>query len=545
MNSRHVRALAGAMALAFACVVPLSAFQPAPKAKGSMEGRVVNAATGDAVRKVNLTLTSNHDSPEPLTAQTDDKGGFSFQDLAPGSYRLIGEKAGFEKQHYGAGLNPNVGALFAVKAGEAVKGVTFKLVPNAVIGGRVLDQDGETMPNLVVSALRSTYVRGKRQWTQAGGATTNDRGEFRIAGLRPAKYIVGATDINLGIGIAGVSKGAMPDKPEPAYGTTYFGNTGDIARAVPVEVRMGDDRRGADIQMIKTTTVRVRGKVVGAPDGKILVVMLMRKGGPAMGAAPGGVGMVQPTDATFEIKNVTPGAYLLIARSATSVTEPMGAPLAIEVGDQHIDGLEFALSPGASELSGKITIPAFQPTGEKGVTVTLDRVDFQTGDSPSAKAAEDGKFTLPNVFAGKYRIRVTGLPDNGYVKTVKSGGQEMDQDGADLSGGSGSLEIQVSRTGAQVEGSIMGADDKPVSGATVVLIPESGRESLYRSMTAEADGTFDMKGVAPGKYKVLAWEDLEQGAYLDPDFVKPYEASAQGLIVEENVKVKLTLKAAR
>jgi len=540
-----------ALAAVWACAFPLFAFQAAPKAKGGLEGRVVNAATGDAVRKVNLTLLPNqdthdpHDSHEPLTAQTDDKGGFSFHDLAPGSYRLGGEKAGFEKQHYGARLNPNMGVLLSVKAGEAVKDVTFKLIPNAVIGGRVLDQDGEIMPNLTVSALRSTYVRGKRQWTQAGGATTNDRGEFRIAGLRPGKYIVGATDLNIGIGIAGVTKGPLPDKPEPAYGTTYFGNTGDMARAVPVEVRMGDDRHGADIQMIKTTAVRVRGKVVGAPDGKILVVMLIRKGGPGMGAAPGGVGIVQPTDASFEIKNVAPGAYVLMARSATAVTEPMGAPMPIEVGDRHIDGVEFSLSPGGSELSGTVTIPGYKPTAEKTVTVTLERLDFQTGDSPAAKLGEDGTFTLKNAFTGRYRVRVSGLPDNAYVKTVKFGGQELDQDGADWNGGSGSLEIQVSRTGAQLEGTIVGPDGKPLSGATAVLIPESRRESLYRNATAEADGTFNMKGLAPGKYKLLAWEDLEQGAFLDPDFVKPYERSAQDLVVEENGKVKLTVTAVR
>jgi uncharacterized surface anchored protein len=209
----------------------------------------------------------------------------------------------------------------------------------------------------------------------------------------------------------------------------------------------------------------------------------------------------------------------------------------LEVGDQHIDGLEFALSPGGSELSGKVAIPGYQPTPEKSLTVTLERLDFQTGASPNAKVAEDGTFTLKNVFTGKYRVRLTGLPDNAYVKIVKSGSQEVDQDGADLSGGSGSLEIQVSQTGAQVEGTIIGADGKPLSGATAVLIPASGRESHYRSVTAEADGSFNIKGVVPGKYQLLAWEDLEQGAYLDPDFVKPYEPSAQDLVLEDSVKL--------
>jgi hypothetical protein len=532
------------LAVMLACAFPLSAFQSEPKARAFIEGRVVNAATGDAVRKVNLTLASNHDPHDgPLTAQTDDKGGFSFQGLAPGSYRLSAEKTGFARQQYGARLNPNVGAILAVKAGDVLKDLTFKLVPNAIIGGRVLDQDGETMPNLVVAVLHSTYARGKRQWTQAGGATTNDRGEFRVAGLRPGKYLVSATDMNIGIGIMGVAKGAMPDKPEPAYATTYFGNTADIARAVPVEVRMGEDRRGADIQMTKTTTVRLRGKVMGAPEGKMLLLMLMRKGGANTGNTPAGMGMVQPTDATFEIKNVTPGSYLLMARSVTEATEPLGAPMQIEVGEQHIDGLEFSLSPAGSELPGKLTGLGFRPNEERRVTVTLDRVDFHVDNSTYTKVGEDGSFTLKNVFPGKYSVQVGGLPDHSYVRAVKSGSQEVDPEGADLSGGSGTLEIQVSLTAAQLEGTIVGQDEKPLSGATVVLIPESRRESLYRSVTAEADGTFKMYSVAPGKYKALAWEDLEPGAHLDPDFVKAYEANAQDLVLGENAKLKLTLKA--
>jgi Carboxypeptidase regulatory-like domain len=262
---------------------------------------------------VNLTLTANHRKGEPVTAQTDDNGRFAFHDVAAGHYRLNGEKTGFGNQEYGARLNPNSGALLEVSAGDAVKDVTFKLVPNALIGGRVVDQDGEPMPNLLVAALHQGYVRGKRQWTQAGGAQTNDRGEFRIGNLRPGRYIVSAADMNIGIGLAGVSKDAMPATPETSYATTYSGNTTEMERAAPIEVRMGEDRRGADIQMLKTTTVRVRGKVVGAPDGKVMMVMLLRKNAGGAGNGPAGIGIVQPTDATFEIKNVAPGSYLLIA----------------------------------------------------------------------------------------------------------------------------------------------------------------------------------------------------------------------------------------
>jgi hypothetical protein len=39
-------------------------------------------------------------------------------------------------------------------------------------------------------------------------------------------------------------------------------------------------------------------------------------------------------------------------------------------------------------------------------------------------------------------------------------------------------------------------------------------------------------GVAPGDYKVIAWEDVPQGAYLNADFVAPYEDRAQSIHVD-------------
>ena len=35
--------------------------------------------------------------------------------------------------------------------------------------------------------------------------------------------------------------------------------------------------------------------------------------------------------------------------------------------------------------------------------------------------------------------------------------------------------------------------------------------------------------LTPGEYKVYAWEDVEMGAYMDPDFMKPIESKGEGL----------------
>ena len=55
-------------------------------------------------------------------------------------------------------------------------------------------------------------------------------------------------------------------------------------------------------------------------------------------------------------------------------------------------------------------------------------------------------------------------------------------------GVAGSLQITLSPEGAQVDGRIQDQEDKPVSGATVVLIPDSRRYSLYKEVNRTRTG---------------------------------------------------------
>jgi hypothetical protein len=61
-----------------------------------------------------------------------------------------------------------------------------------IISGRVLDEDGEPLPWAQVSALREVYFRGKRKLSLEALVPTNDLGEYRLFGLKPGRYFVGA-----------------------------------------------------------------------------------------------------------------------------------------------------------------------------------------------------------------------------------------------------------------------------------------------------------------------------------------------------------------
>ena len=49
--------------------------------------------------------------------------------------------------------------------------------------------------------------------------------------------------------------------------------------------------------------------------------------------------------------------------------------------------------------------------------------------------------------------------------------------------------------------------------------------------TVGPDGQFHFKSVPPGEYKLFAWEDVESGAWLDPDFIKPLDDKGKSVTI--------------
>jgi hypothetical protein len=61
-------------------------------------------------------------------------------------------------------------------------------------------------------------------------------------------------------------------------------------------------------------------------------------------------------------------------------------------------------------------------------------------------------------------------------------------------------------------------------------------------VTTDQYGRFTIKSVDPGEYKVFAWEDVETGAYMDPEFVKPVEGQGESVTIRESSRESLQLK---
>jgi hypothetical protein len=79
----------------------------------------------------------------------------------------------------------------------------------------------------------------------------------------------------------------------------------------------------------------------------------------------------------------------------------------------------------------------------------------------------------------------------------------------------------------------------------VVAVPDEPRRTqlrFYKDDHTDQYGRFTIKGIAPGRYKLFAWEDVEEGAYQDPEFIKRFETLGEAVVIREDSHESAQLK---
>jgi hypothetical protein len=146
---------------------------------------------------------------------------------------------------------------------------------------------------------------------------------------------------------------------------------------------------------------------------------------------------------------------------------------------------------------------------------------------------------------------VNGQSKDCYVKDVRYGETSGLKDGFAVAKGEASnLEITISSHGARVQGIVMDANGLPLPGVSVALVPEASRRDqfrLYKTQNTDQYGHFELRGIAPGEYKIFGWEEVEQDAWQDAEFLKPFESKGERVILNDDDKkdVKITVISAK
>src|SRR5208283_4523330 len=95
------------------------------------------------------------------------------------------------------------------------------------------------------------------------------------------------------------------------------------------------------------------------------------------------------------------------------------------------------------------------------------------GQSPtSAEADQSGAFRIADLAPGRYRLKVTPMPENGYLKSVRLDGVEAADGELDLSRAAQglSLKIVVSLNGGQIQGKLLDKDGEPLGAVPAMVL---------------------------------------------------------------------------
>jgi hypothetical protein len=518
----------GIMALAVCCI-PAVALAQQPSVVPVIAGRVL-ATDGDTpLRRARVNVSTGTSRPDPVL--TDDDGRFSIEVPGGGAapFTVTITKGGF------------VTATASVPRKDVQAPLLVRLPRGAAISGIVVDQSGAPVVLTSVTASRVDAGAGAVGLPAQYSTTTDDLGEYRLAGLSRGRYEVWAGGARGAIQLSGVP----PEKVESVLRQLQL--PADVKTAVTVETaeEVGGLQLTAPAESATDTLLRMlpadspvialgqptlrvtlppRGRAAGIR-GSVLSAARKPIAGASVRVVGSGVDQVVRTDKTgaFALIGLTSGRYTLEATAngymgwhyGQQGPRQTGRPIAVAT-DQIVENVEIVLPPGRV-VSGVIVDEHGEPV--HGAQVQALQLDYIAGRMTAVQVALE----RPTDDRGRYRI--WGLQPGSYLVAASLHGLVPSAKGQDAEYATiyfpgtptvaSALPIDVREDATanltftplgltEVRGLARDGGASLVSGtARLIESRRSGAVSAApRSTTVGIDGSFIFRNVPPGEYVV-------------------------------------------
>jgi hypothetical protein len=511
---------------------------PAKPTACSVSGLVVKLQGSVPLPSSTVRLQSVDDRTRTFSGVTDVGGRFEVQGIDPGRYRLRVIRNGYLTQEYGQRTPNDPGAILALSPGQDLRELLFRLLPAAVIAGRIQNENGDALPWVRVNALRATYLRGKRTLSSEVTVATNDLGEYRLFGLRPGRYFLSATYRPGQRLEANEEDEDMEGVGKSGYVPTYYPGTPDPARATALTIKTGDEIPSMDLLLEPATVYSIRGRVnnFGSRRNPYGVILILEARSTGLGwSVPARQAIVDRPDGVFEIQNVLPGSYTLSA-FLFDEGRRYQARQSIDITNFDVEGIQLTPLTGM-DIRGQVVWDPKPSLEKDALILSVKPADSTFQFGAQARVASNGVFSLRDVPESLYRLSSTGQSQDCYLKSLRYAGMEISDDEFNvIRGTQATLEVTISSRGAHVQGMVKDADGLPAPGVWVVLVPDEARRNefhLFKQRTTDQYGRFDFRGIAPGDYKLFSWEQVEQNEWEDPDFLKAFEPQGESISLQE------------
>jgi len=508
-------------------------------APGVIRGRIINAETGAPIAKAGVELVPaklrDNDPPWGLGATTDSEGRFELKDLPPRLYTLHVYRRGFAPDTYGSNGVAGRRRLIEVTAGARVELADVALSSGGAITGSIVDQGGDPLGGIVVQALRPAEWDSTRPGSEASSDVTDDRGTFRIYGLRPGTYYLRAMRVpvmrweNVGLG---------------PLAFVFYPGTIQPTQALGVVVQKGTEAV-ASFSFTLGTRFRVSGTVTGANGGAVSDGTVTFR--------PHFVDNTQRilerpiTGGVFNVAGVAPGEYVLTARNAAGDERLMKRI----VLDGPTEGMSLVLERAAT-LRGRIVFDTTQ------ARPSVRPADVQMAWFPQGYAPRSSGVTI----RPDWTFEATGLlgpqdfghqaPEGWVLKEVRYGNRPavrlqgdpaqtdaaIDLQGEDLD------DVQVIFTDriTRVTGRVSDGLNRAADGVVVVFAEdrERWRAGIRHAESADidAEGGFSIAALPPGRYLAIAVDAAEA---LTPSVLERLRRRATAVTLKEGERTTINL----
>lgn len=481
-----------------------------------------------------------------LHAATGADGRFRIDDLAPGVYTLAPNAPGYVLATPSMqAVSPSLRAPDYYRPGDTV---TLMMERGGVITGRVTNAAGDPVVNVTVRAVRVGERAEERSSqffnfeSQRSFSLTDDRGVYRMYGLAPDRYIVAA----------GSGDERYSSEPSPFAGDapTYFPSA-TRETATVIEVRAGEEASGTDIRyrgergrVVSGTATRASGS---DPLNAVIVTLKHRTSGITEATT-----YIYDRTSGFAFDGVPDGEYTVSARTDSGLRrgdESASPPRDVAVRGADVSNLQLTLAPLAS-IRGRIRLEALSAANRaercssgsrnlalEEIVVMARRVEPERERENRSQASPtqlvsvpsaSGEFALRNLEAGRYRVNVLLPPEAAwYVRALnfpaivsrgpssqRSAQPSTTTANDEVTLGSGKriadLSVVIAEGAASLRGRVVAASEGAALPSRLRLYlvpmePERAEDALrYAEATIEAEGSFALRRLAPGRYRILA-----------------------------------------